>query len=443
MEERNPFHTEEDEDLTPAFLQKKKNIPRAARRMPTGNRPSESGASPAKQTRPESKQTPLPPPAEASAKESRAPRPQPRRRPTAPAERSAPVPPQMGNPTPKKAASDGRAAPTAVRRRTEKPAATPPVRIADEPGQGNQSPPVAVRRQGQSKAVTPTPPPIPEPRKESQRREMPPPVYSTDEDEPERNRRNARRGETPLRRVTRLACLLFLGTVAFFLIRGALFLWMPVRSVTVEGVLPEWGYSESEILDATGLDTSMQLKDVSEVDVAGKLSAAFPYLCGATVTKTLLGEVTVTVRYETPAYLFSYEDTDYVLSETLKVLAVAQGNEPIPRLMLSRVSGCEVGRTIAFLGEYDFAFVCENAKKLTALFAGYSIDRIGMESKYDLYLVCESKYKLLFGDQENLEKKAALAQKTLLDPTFAREGQAVIDVTSGTKASVKFTDIGN
>ena len=183
---------------------------------------------------------------------------------------------------------------------------------------------------------------------------------------------------------------------------------------------------------------------VDAKEVSARISSAFSALSGAEVVKEFPGKITILPISATPSYRFSFEDKTYVLSSELKVLTeLTDAYAELPELVLSSVGECKIGDILSFAGEYDYEIILETTRELSELLADFEVNRVDLSNKFSIAVICESKYKLLFGDREALAQKVYLAKKTLEDPQFRYNATAEIDVSSANKAVVKFTQIGN
>lgn len=286
------------------------------------------------------------------------------------------------------------------------------------------------------------PPPAPVRPKEEEQASW----QNTPLDEPEEEENTpARTSRIPRLHFGRLALLvlvilLILGAVGF----GAKAL-LTVRSVTVSSeadLLRAW--TEEELLRAAGIPAGVAMWKVDAAAVSDRVAESIASLDGVKVVKSFPGKIVLIPLQAAPSYRFTYENTTYILSAELKVLMPADSSTThLPELILGRVSTCEVGKFVTFEGEYDYETVLEVTSELRDLLSDMTVNSINMENKFSISVLCESKYKLLFGDKKQLEQKVKLARGILDSPGFNPEAAAVIDVSSGNKAVVKFTEFGN
>lgn len=253
-----------------------------------------------------------------------------------------------------------------------------------------------------------------------------------------------RRGALLSPRTKRLTCLigaLVLCVTLFIVLGNALF---SVREITVFPVDGMLGWTEKGILEAAGIAVGDPMRSVKAKDISTRISDAFPALSGAEITKSFPGKVVIIPRTATPSYRFTIDGTTYILSKELKVLAEDDGDhDALPELLIFDVSACKIGDVLSFFDARDYTAIKETAEIIVSEMGETTVDRIDISNPFSIVVFCEGKYKLLFGDKNELEQKAKLVKETLRDPMFSSEATAVIDASSGNKASVKFTEIGN
>lgn len=245
-------------------------------------------------------------------------------------------------------------------------------------------------------------------------------------------------------RAKRLTCLVgaFVLCVTLLVVLGNALL--SVREITVFPVDGAFGWTEEGILEAAGITVGDPMRSVKEKDISARISDAFPALSGAEITKSFPGKVVIFPRAATPFYRFTFGGTSYILSKELKVLVEDDGGyNELPELLTFDVSACEIGDVLPFSDVRDYTVIKETAECIVVEMGEITVDRIDISNPFSIVVFCEGKYKLLFGDKNGLEQKAKLVKETLRDPMFSGEATAVIDVSSGNKASVKLTEIGN
>lgn len=242
------------------------------------------------------------------------------------------------------------------------------------------------------------------------------------------------------KRITYLAGAFVLCLTLLVVLGNALF---SVREITVFPVDGMLGWTEKGILEAAGVAVGDPMRSVKAKEISARISDAFPALSGAEITKSFPGKVVIIPRTATPSYRFTFDGTTYILSKELKVLAEDDGDHgALPELLAFDISACEIGEILSFSDTRDYTVIKETAERIVDEMGETTVDRIDISDPFSIVVFCEGKYKLLFGDKNELEQKVKLVKETLRDPMFSGEATAVIDVSSGNKASVKFTGIG-
>ncbi|MBQ9121340.1 MAG: FtsQ-type POTRA domain-containing protein [Clostridia bacterium] len=270
-------------------------------------------------------------------------------------------------------------------------------------------------------------------------------AYVPEETERKENKPSAA-GRSPdiSRKIKRIVWLVLIAALLFVGVCIVSNTFLSVKEINVLGAENAMGWSEEEILQACGITIGDPMYRVDAKEVSARISSAFSALSGAEVVKEFPGKITILPISATPSYRFSFEDKTYVLSSELKVLTeLTDAYAELPELVLSSVGECKIGDILSFAGEYDYEIILETTRELSELLADFEVNRVDLSNKFSIAVICESKYKLLFGDREALAQKVYLAKKTLEDPQFRYNATAEIDVSSANKAVVKFTQIGN
>ena len=258
----------------------------------------------------------------------------------------------------------------------------------------------------------------------------------TDERLPQKKREGSLRAKRIFSLVAAVLLVIAVGCLAGNLL-------FSVRDITVVHVDGAIGWTESAVIEAAGIRVGDSMRSVKAKEISERISEKFSALAGADVSKVFPGKVIIIPHQATPTYRFSHDGVSYILSKELKVLAQDDGShESLPELFVAGILDCSPGNRLTFSVPRDYSVTCEIAAMIVDRMGEMSIDRIDIRNKFSIEVICKSKYKLLFGDKSNLEQKIKLVKETLGDPVFSGGAPAVVDVSGGNKASVKFTEIG-
>ncbi len=191
---------------------------------------------------------------------------------------------------------------------------------------------------------------------------------------PKRNKKNNSRPtpkkHNPRRRTSKkgssfLTGVLFLLCFASALGVAALLTFaFPVKNIELRG---ESRYSESEILNASGLRVGDNVITVSKSDIASAVASKLPYVESVKVSKSVSGTVSLTVKPAKAAYCINSADSFYIISDKDKILEkTSAAAEGLPLIKGVFVDEKDIGKTfVASANEKNeaYALLTDNIKK--------------------------------------------------------------------------------
>ena len=132
------------------------------------------------------------------------------------------------------------------------------------------------------------------------------------------------------------------------------------------------------------------------------------YIKSVKIDRKLFDEINISVVEYKPLFYTSYENEKYVLSIDLHVLGKYEGDTEtvygLRELVLPKLKTCEIGKKLELddgvITEYE-----EILKTLSESGLGEGISRFSLKSKYDLEVLYNNKYTLVFGSHKDLSKK--------------------------------------
>jgi len=214
-----------------------------------------------------------------------------------------------------------------------------------------------------------------------------------------------------------------------------------VKSITVSGTEL---YSYDEILAAAKLDENVHLYSFSSRVTRENITLHCPYVSDLDVTRYPTDTVHFQLTEDTAVFYADLYGEIRALSGTLRVLdpidkedAAAMG---LIRLRLPAVEQAVAGRTLLFSEERYDRRIRDAVSQLVMAPLSERVTAVDLRAPYSLYVVCDGKYRIDFGDGEDMSAKLRIAQAVLSDSLFEAGIKADIDVSTTGSTSVILDD---
>lgn len=226
--------------------------------------------------------------------------------------------------------------------------------------------------------------------------------------------------------------LMFLAIV--FLIYKFVFV---VNSITVEGTDK---YTAEEIIEASGLHTGINLYSFRESTVVKRITLACPYITSVDVKRHVPSKVTLVVVEDVPKYYADIFGEYKILSEGLRVLDTVEDAEQLPggliKLKLPSVSYSVEGRVIQFASPQRERGIRDLLTAIIGSDISSRVTAIDISDRFDISVVCDSKYKLILGSAERADMQLKTAAAVLQDEMFTTDNKIRVDLTTDGKTGV-------
>lgn len=194
-------------------------------------------------------------------------------------------------------------------------------------------------------------------------------------------------------------------------------LFFKVKTILVEG---ETGYSEDAIREASGILQDQNLYELDKKEIKKAVITNYPYIKNVRVDRRIPTTVALIVEEDQPRYYFEIAGEYFVLSDTLRVMEYTEDiaelliREPnIIKLNTQRITYAVVGYQIKFENINYF----EYAQNMLATFIGSElsdkINIIDFSDKFDIYIMYDGRFKIEFGNIENIAMKISFASRIL------------------------------
>lgn len=218
---------------------------------------------------------------------------------------------------------------------------------------------------------------------------------------------------------------LFTAAVCVIFIVGCVSLFFKVSTILVEGVTV---YNGDAIREASGIRLNQSLYALDKAAIEKSVIANYPYIKNVHVDRRIPTTVALIIEEDEPHYYFELTGEYFVLSDTLRVMEYTEDiaelliREPnIIKLNTQRIIYAVVGQQIIFEnGDYF-----EYAQEMLATFLGSElsdkINIIDFSDKFNIFIMYDGRFKIEFGNIENIAIKINFASRILdsFDSTYS------------------------
>jgi len=207
---------------------------------------------------------------------------------------------------------------------------------------------------------------------------------------------------------------IFIGLCALF-IGICVVIFFKVETIDVTGSTI---YNELLIIEASGIELEQNIYSLNERQIEESIVMNYPYIKGVKIIRHLPSTIELSLTIDTPYYYTLFIDEYFVLSNDLRVL---ERSEDFSRIMELRVNYdiieiktpsikySVVGREIVFKRGSDFDFVKNTMQVFESTGIYAEINKINLSNKYDIYIIYNNRYKIIFGNSDDLSTKITWA----------------------------------
>ena len=214
----------------------------------------------------------------------------------------------------------------------------------------------------------------------------------------ESKRKNRRKKILKRRLFISFFVLLLLSAVSLTVLFYTKFL--PVKTVTVNG---NSLYTSSEIIKQSGIKVNAPLFGISKKRVSDRILKKFSYIESVSVKKSLPDTVSIKVTEADDYYAFKTDDGYYGVSKNGRVLSLSEEQPQNTVTVNANNVTLKIRCQLSFQDEeekqiFEFLTTYPESK-------GIKVDGIDITDKVHLTVYAESRFKILLGNKENLDKK--------------------------------------
>lgn len=235
--------------------------------------------------------------------------------------------------------------------------------------------------------------------------------------------------------LTVLMCVAALVSL-FFFIRS----FLPVTRFELSGVTQ---YDKAEIIGFSGISKGDRLYSVNTDDVETTLKENCAYIEEVEVERKFPNKIIFRIIEKTPSWYIEVSGDYYSLDTNFYVIEEAISNEKfvnlgVPQLILPNLRQLICGELPDFgADETEIRKALELVVAVQKTNFKTRITLVDMESRFDVNIVVDGKYKVYMGDISNIEEKLAAIEKILKSGDLEIYEGAEIDASIPETISVK------
>ena len=249
-------------------------------------------------------------------------------------------------------------------------------------------------------------------------------------------------GQAPIRRPIRKQRLapattlyIVIGAVLLtLLILATVNIIIGVRSIEVEGCFLS---NPDEIASAAGIAEGSGYFSYNTSKAEKKVLESIPCISEIKISRSMFGKVRITVEEKKALWYVEFFGNYMALSDTLEVIRNEETKglyieKGLVRIDFPEVQSAILTRQIEFSdGDRDCSFIWDFLSEIqeSDFYKEGRLDQICIKSKFEIFVVCDLKYKINIGKYANVEFKLNEAKKTLNHEMFKADEKWEIDAS--------------
>lgn len=250
--------------------------------------------------------------------------------------------------------------------------------------------------------------------------------------EEEKSGRNTKkRRKRAGRKPSKLAYILMLILVALCAVAACVIIFFKVDTVTITG---KSSYSNSQIINASGIKTGTNLFSIDKKSVADNICSTLPFISQAKVKLSLPSAVKIEVTADSPKYAINISKKIAYLDENLKALETSENSNKYKNVIAINgveISKFEPGKVISFKDKEQ----PETIKRLADAIKGAGLDKItGMDiaDSYQISVTYDSRIKIIVGTSLGADEKLSDAA-AIIKSEIKNSDKGSLDVSAQNK----------
>ncbi len=207
-----------------------------------------------------------------------------------------------------------------------------------------------------------------------------------------------------------------------------------VREIEIEGADL---CTEEEILSASGVAAGRGYFSYNTSRSEKNVQRLYPCVVEINISRSVFGKVKISITEEKALWYVESFDEYFALSEDLRVIKSSDSRDRfiahgLVRLDFPEIKSLILGQVIEVRDDirdtdYIPAFL-EEVKK-TDIYSSGRLDHIRFKNKFEVFMVVDCQYKVIFGNCKNVEKKMFGLKSVLAEERFSGEDKWEINVS--------------
>ena len=212
--------------------------------------------------------------------------------------------------------------------------------------------------------------------------------------------------------------------------------YFDLKDIKVNGIMK---HSEEMIIEKSGIEYGKKLYSIKSDEAERRILKAYPEISEVSIKKVLPAEIVISLTYETPEYYICVTGEYFTLSESLRVIERCSEKKSLEAMGLVYLELPDIKRAVAgerleFFGD-DKEYIGDILSNLAESgFAG-EIDRVYIDSKFDITLAKSDEFKIELGDFKDQTLKLLMAEKIMEAGSYRGQSGVVIDVSNTSESS--------
>ena len=238
-------------------------------------------------------------------------------------------------------------------------------------------------------------------------------------------------------RIVITACMCVLLLISLFIFIRS---FLPVTRFELSGVT---NYDKSEIIGYSGIERGDKLYSIDLGDVEKRIKEQCAYIEDVTVEREFPNKIVFKVIEKIPHWYIEISGDYYSLDTNFYVIEESVTKERfvglnIPELILPNLRELKCGELPDFgQDETEIRKVLELVYAVQSTNFKYRITLVDIESRFDVNIVVDGKYKVYMGDISNISEKINAVEKILKSGDLEKFAGAEIDASIPETVSVR------
>lgn len=191
------------------------------------------------------------------------------------------------------------------------------------------------------------------------------------------------------------------------------------------------------VIAASGVEPGDNLYSFGASAVSSAVTLRYPIIKSVTVKRTIPNKVAFTVTDDDPVFYSDIYGEVRMLSADLRVMGVKdESREGLIKLKLPPLAYAVDGRGVQYADGKQNKYVKDIIGVLLTSPLAERMTMVDLTHSYNVKMVCDGKYLLNFGENEEMDIKMKIAAAVLEDELFSGGNKATVDLSDTSQTSV-------